>query len=48
LWDAFELAPGAMVTVNLIDGRLNGAYHSQAPVGVAAFIRLRPAMMKMD
>jgi hypothetical protein len=45
---AFEIAPGAMVTVNLIDGRLNGAYHSQMPVGVAAFIRLRPAMMMMD
>jgi hypothetical protein len=48
LGDAFVLAPGAMVTVNFIDGRLVSAYHSQTPVGVAAFIRLRPALMNMD
>ena len=48
LWDAFIVAPGVMVTTNVIDGRLNSAYHSQTPVGVAAFIRLRPAMMKMN
>jgi hypothetical protein len=48
LWDAVAVAPGAMITTNMIDGRLNGAYHSQTPVGIAAFIRVRPAMMKMD
>ncbi len=48
LWDAFLAAPGVMVTTNIIDGRLDSAYHSQTPVGVAAFIRLRPALMKMD
>jgi hypothetical protein len=48
LWDAIAIAPGAMLTLNLVDGRLNSAYHSQTPVGLAAFIRLRPAMMSMD
>jgi hypothetical protein len=48
LLDAFIVAPGVMVTTNIIDGRLDNAYHSQTPVGVAAFIRLRPALMKMD
>ena len=47
LGDAFVIAPGAMVTVNLVDGRLESAYHSQTPVGVAAFIRIRPAPMAM-
>jgi hypothetical protein len=37
-----------MVTTSFIDGRLDPAYHSQTPVGVAAFIRLRPALMDMD
>ena len=48
LLNAFIVAPGVMVTTNFIDGRLDSAYHSQTPVGVAAFIRLRPAQMKMD
>ncbi len=48
LLNAFIVAPGVMVTTNFIDGRLDSAYHSQTPVGVAAFIRLRPAPMKMD
>ncbi len=48
LFNTFAIAPGVMITTNVIDGRLNSAYHSQTPVGVAAFIRLRPAMMKMD
>jgi hypothetical protein len=48
LLNAFVVAPGVMVTTNFIDGRLDSAYHSQTPVGVAAFIRLRPAQMKMD
>ncbi len=48
LLNAFVVAPGVMVTTNFIDGRLDSAYHSQTPVGVAAFIRLRPAPMKMD
>jgi len=48
LWDDFIVAPGVMITTNLIDGRLNNAYHSQTPVGVAAFIRLRLALMKMN
>ncbi len=47
LGDAFVIAPGAMVTVNFIDGRLESAYHTQTPVGLAAFIRLRPALMNM-
>jgi len=48
LADAFIVAPGVMITTNIIDGRLENAYHSQTPVGVAAFIRIRPALMKMD
>jgi hypothetical protein len=48
LWDALLVAPGVMVTVDFVDARLNSAYHSQTPVGVAAFIRVRPTMMKMD
>ena len=48
LWDAFIVAPGVMVTTNIIDGRLESAYHSQTPVGLAAFIRLRPVLMKMN
>jgi hypothetical protein len=48
LGDAFVIAPGAMVTVNFIDGRLESAYHTQTPVGLAAFIRLRPALMNME
>jgi len=48
LFNAFVLAPGVMVTTSFIDGRLDPAYHSQTPVGVAAFIRLRPALMDMD
>ena len=48
LWNAFIVAPGLMVTSNIIDGRLENTYHSQTPVGVAAFIRFRPALMKMD
>ena len=46
--NAFIMSPGVMVTTNFIDGRLNSAYHSQTPVGLAAFIRLRPARMDMD
>jgi hypothetical protein len=42
------IAPGAMLTTNFIDGRLDSVYHSQTPVGLAAFIRIRPALMKMD
>jgi hypothetical protein len=48
LADAFVIAPGAMVTTNFIDGRLDSIYHSQTPIGLAAFIRIRPALMKMD
>jgi len=47
LADAFVLAPGVMVTLNCIDGRLDSAYHSQTPGGVAAFIRIRPTEMEM-
>jgi hypothetical protein len=48
LADALVISPGAMVTFNLIDGRLDSAYHSQTAVGLAAFIRIRPALMKMN
>lgn len=48
LLNSFILSPGVMVTTNIIDGRLDDVYHSQTPVGVAAFIRFRPALMKMD
>jgi hypothetical protein len=48
LWNAFEVAPGLMLTMNFIDSRLESAYHSQTPVGLAMFIRVRPAQMKMD
>jgi len=48
LADAFVIAPGAMLTTNFIGGRLDSVYHSQTPVGLAAFIRIRPALMKMD
>ncbi len=48
LWNALIAAPGVMVTTNFIDGRLESFYHSQTPVGLAVFIRVRPAAMKMD
>jgi hypothetical protein len=48
LADTFVLGPGVMVTTNFIDGRLESAYHSQTPVGIAAFIRIRPAVMEMN
>ena len=48
VWNAFIVSPGVMVTTSFIDGRLEDVYHSQTPVGVAAFIRFRPALMKMD
>lgn len=48
LWNALIAAPGVMVTTNFIDDRLESFYHSQTPVGLAMFIRVRPAAMKMD
>lgn len=47
LANAVSIAPGVMLTLNLIDGRVSSFYRSQTPVGVAAFIRLRPPLMRM-
>jgi hypothetical protein len=47
LANALSIAPGVMLTLNLVDGRVSGFYRSQTPVGVAAFVRLRPPPMRM-
>jgi hypothetical protein len=48
LWNAIGIAPGAMLTVNFVDGRLDDVYHSRTPIGLVGFIRIRPAMMHME
>ena len=48
LWNAVGIAPGAMLTVDFVDRRLDSFYHSQTPVGLVGFVRIRPAMMHME
>jgi hypothetical protein len=40
------LGVGARGAINLVPGALEGAYGSQTPVGVAVFLRVRPALLE--